>query len=250
MFLLLLHKYCNNLIPEARAAVAPSVPPRQFSASGLLPPRGPGDRPGDEPPERYAPPLAPPVLTHQPREAGAADVLPGVIRGRQPSPGSPHRARARGTCWGNVPRPDERTPRLTVIRPPLACPLSPLRSLCDLHESPERRAARHGYRIDASRAWVGEGKASVAPHLPRFAVGHRRTPEEEREACALRDRIRTYCAQAIDLPHAVNGPEETRSLTVNESRGRLPGSGPGARGLVARSPGASARAVGVVPPRS
>ena len=115
---------------------------------------------------------------------------------------------------------------------------------------PEHRAARHGYRIDASGAWVEEGKASVAPHLPRFAVGHRRTPEEEREASALLDRIRTYCAQVIDRTHAVDGPEETRSLTVNESRGGLPGSGPGARELVARHPLASARAIDVVPPRS
>lgn len=131
-----------------------------------------------------------------------------------------------------------------------AGPPAPLRSLCDPHEPPERRAARHGYRIDASGAWVEEGKASVAPHLPRFAVGHRRTPEEEWEASALLDRIRTYCAQVIDRTHAVDGPEDTRTLTVNESRGGLPGSGSGARGLVARPPGASARAVGVVPPRS
>ena len=88
---------------------------------------------------------------------------------------------------------------------------------------PEHGAARHGYRIDASGAWVEEGKASVAPYLPRFAVGHRRIPEEEREASALLDRIRTYCAQVIDRTHTVDGPEEIRILTVNESRGGLPG---------------------------
>ncbi len=148
-----------------------------------------------------------------------------------------------------VDAPERRTPPPAALAgPPL--PSAPLRSLCDPHEPPERRAARHGYRIDASGAWVEEGKASVAPHLPRFAVGHRRTPEEEWEASALLDRIRTYCAQAIDRTHAVDGPEDTRTLTVTESRGGLPGSGSGARGLVARPPLASARAIGVVPPRS
>jgi hypothetical protein len=40
------------------------------------------------------------------------------------------------------------------------------------HEPPERRAARFGYRIDASGAWLEPGEASLAPFLPRFAVGH------------------------------------------------------------------------------
>lgn len=178
------------------------------------------------------------------------DAPPGFRHRYQPPP--EHRALP-PFRW-SVPLPPARRADAPAYRKPPALapagPPAPLRSLCDPHEPPERRAARHGYRIDASGAWVEEGKASVAPYLPRFAVGHRRTPEEEREASALLDRIRTYGAQVIDRTHAVDGPEETRSLTVNESRGGLPGSGPGARGLVARPPLALARAIDVVPPRS
>lgn len=194
-----------------------------------------------------------PAVDLEELESAEQEAPPGFRHRYQPPP----EHRALPPFHWSVPLPPARRADAPAYRkppppapagPPL--PPAPLRSLCDPHEPPEHRAARFGYRIDASGAWVEEGKASVAPYLPRFAVGHRRTPEEEREASALLDRIRTYCAQVIDRTHAVDGPEETRSLTVNESRGGLPGSGPGARGLVARSPLASARAIDVAPPRS
>jgi hypothetical protein len=192
---------------------------------------------------------SPAVDLEEPESVDPAELEapPGFRHRYQPPP----EHRALPPFHWSVPLPPARRADAPAYRkPPPAGPPASLRSLCDPHEPPEHRAARFGYRIDASGAWVEEEKASVAPHLPRFAVGQCRTPEEERESSALLDRIRTYCAQVIDRTHAVDGPEETRSLTVNESRGGLPGSGSGARGPVARSPGASARAIGVAPPRS
>lgn len=241
-------------VNDAAEAPAPEAPDLEELAAGaptlaLLLEAFPGAR------VEVRPRRSPPVDLEELESVDPAELEapPGFRHRYQPPP----EYRALPPFRWSVPLPPARRADVLTYRkqpapapagPPL--PPAPLRSLCDPHEPPEHRAARFGYRIDASGAWVEEGKASVAPHLPRFAVGHRRTPEEEREASALLDRIRTYGAQAIDRTHAVDGPEEIRSLTVNEPRGGLPGSGPGARGPVARPPGASARAVGVVPPRS
>jgi hypothetical protein len=260
----------GNPAPTSLEAVEAPEEPGPLLAP--LPPRRPPTTPRRSPTWRSSPPAprrwpccwrpspalasryAPAVDLEEPESVDPAELEapPGFRHRYQPPP--EHRALP-PFRW-SVPLPPARRADAQAYRKPPAPapapagPPAPLRSLCDPHEPPERRAARHGYRIDASGAWVEEGKASVAPHLPRFAVGQCRTPEEEREASALLDRIRTYCAQVIDRTHAVDGPEETRSLTVNESRGGLPGSGPGARRPVARPPGASTRAVGVVPPRS
>jgi hypothetical protein len=240
-------------VNDAAEAPAPEAPDLEELAAGaptlaLLLEAFPGAR------VEVRPRRSPAVDLEEPESADPAEQeAPSGFRYRYRPP--PEHCALPLFRW-SVPLPPARRADAQAYRKPSppapapAGPPAPLRSLCDPHEPPERRAARHGYRIDASGAWVEEGKASVAPYLPRFAVGHRPTPEEEREASALLDRIRTYCAQVIDRTRAVDGPEETRSLTVNESRGGLPGLGPGVRGPVARPPGASARAVGVVLPRS
>jgi len=67
----------------------------------------------------------------------------------------------------------------------------------DAGELPEERAARLGYRIDASGAWLEPGEASLAPFLPRFAVGYRRTAHEEHDHQELQRRILADCAEKI-----------------------------------------------------
>lgn len=236
------------------ALEAPEPPPPHLAPPPTEPSRAPGPRSPPPPPLASPAPIeAPAVDLEEPEELPAK--APPRFQHRYRTP--PEQPALPPFRW-SVPLPPARradAPAYHKPPPPAPapavppCPPAPLRSLADPHEPPERRAARFGYRIDAFGSWLEPGEASVPPFLPRFAVGHRRTPEEEREASALLDRIRTYCAQVIDRTPAVDGPEETRSLTVNESRGGLPQSGPGARGPVARTPGASTRAVGAAPPR-
>lgn len=74
-------------------------------------------------------------------------------------------------------------------------------------ELPERRAARHGYQIDAYGSWLEPGEASRAPHLARFSLGHRPSEAEEEARRAQLDAIEADCAAKL-------GPVRRRSSAV------------------------------------
>jgi hypothetical protein len=114
-----------------------------------------------------------------------AETPPGFVHRYRPPPERPALPPFR---WSLLP-PATRRPPTPAPPPPAAAPVeafeapcvAPRRGLSGPRELPEHRAARHGYRIDAFGSWLETGEASLAPFLPRFALG-REPSKAEREA--------------------------------------------------------------------
>lgn len=96
------------------------------------------------------------------------------------APAKPHAAAVAGV----IEATDE--PRVGVLAPFREPPAGPIRGPAELSE---RRAARHGCRIDAHGSWLEAGEASRAPHLARFAAGHEPSEAEEEARRAQLDAI-------------------------------------------------------------
>ena len=92
------------------------------------------------------------------------------------------------------PPPAPTPPLAGVIEAPAEPPAGPVHGPQEL---PERRAARHGYQIDAYGSWLEPGEASRAPHLARFSLGHRPSEAEEEARRAQLDAIEADCAAKL-----------------------------------------------------
>lgn len=152
------------------------------------------------------PPLAPPSVDLEEMEH-QEETPQGFVHSYRPPP--EHRALP-PFRWSTPPPTTRRPPPAPapplagVIEAPAEPPAGPVHGPQEL---PERRAARHGYQIDAYGSWLEPGEASRAPHLARFSLGHRPSEAEEEARRAQLDAIEADCAAKL-------GPVRRRSSAV------------------------------------